>query len=94
MSKIGSCYLKTGRLGEAVEILEKGINRVDFSTRVYTINRVVAQYELGVAYEESGWKNKAIAQYEEVIEIWNESEERNFRYVDAKERLKKLKASS
>ncbi len=93
MYKIGACHLKTGRLGEAVEMLEKGIKRVDAPTGSNLIHRVIAQYDLALAYEESGWKEKAIIQYEEVIEIWKESDDRNFRYLDAKERLAKLKAA-
>jgi hypothetical protein len=49
---------------------------------------------LGLAYEKSGWKAKAIEQYEEFLDIWKNADPGIPEVEDAKERLAKLKSES
>ncbi|MGB2698543.1 MAG: FlgO family outer membrane protein [Candidatus Zixiibacteriota bacterium] len=48
-------------------------------------------YLLGISYERSGWKNKAIAQYEEFLKIMKDADPGIPEVEDAKERIKKLR---
>ncbi len=91
---LSRAYLEAGRLGEAVTELEKTLSRYDERRPGYPIWAVKAYYLLGLAYERSGWKSKAIAQYEEFLDIWKNADAGISEVADAKERLKKLKISS
>ena len=91
---LGRAYLESGRLGEAVAELEKALSRYDENRASFAIWSVKAVYLLGLAYEKSGWNNKAIAQYEEFLDIWKNADPGRPEITDAKERLRKLKASS
>ena len=91
---LARAYLETGRLGEAVDVLEKALSSYS-SDRVWTpILAVKAYYLLGLAYEKSGWNKEAIEQYEEFLEIWKDADPRIPEVEDAKERLAKLKPES
>ncbi len=48
-------------------------------------------YHLARLYEEKGWSDKAIKQYEKFLEIWKDADEDLPEKIDAKERLAKLK---
>jgi serine/threonine protein kinase/predicted Zn-dependent protease len=91
---LSRAYLESGRLGEAVTELEKTLSRYDERRPTYPIWAVKAYYYLGLAYEKSGWNNKAVAQYEEFLDIWKNADPGIPEVTDARERLKKLKASS
>ncbi|HVP37237.1 MAG TPA: bacterial transcriptional activator domain-containing protein, partial [Terriglobales bacterium] len=88
---LSGIYLKIGRLGEAVAELEKGLKRYSGNRAYLSIYGVKACYLLGLAYEKSGWKDKAIQQYEEFLDIWKNADPGIPEVADAKERLKKLK---
>ncbi|MCJ7459270.1 MAG: protein kinase [candidate division Zixibacteria bacterium] len=88
---LSGIYLKLGKLSEAVAQLEKGLLRYDYNRALYTIYAVKAYYLLGLAYEKSGWNNKAIEKYEEFLDIWKNADPGIPEVADAKERLKKLK---
>jgi tetratricopeptide (TPR) repeat protein len=92
-SRLAEIYLKTGRLDEAVTQLEKALSRYD-SDRVWRTDAVKAYYLLGLAYEKSGWNKKAIEKYEEFLDIWKNADPGIKEVADAKERLRKLQASS
>jgi tetratricopeptide (TPR) repeat protein len=87
---LSEIFLKTGRLDEAVTLLEKALSRYD-NDRVWRTDAVKAYYLLGLAYEKSGWNKKAIGQYEEFLDIWKNADPGIPEVADAKERLKKLK---
>ena len=55
---------------------------------------VLVYYQLGRAYEDSGWKNKAIAAYEEFLEIWKDADPGMKEVEDARERLATLKGGA
>jgi len=90
---LARAYIESNRLGEAVEILEKTTNRYDDLRARRPIRSVKVHYLLGLAYEKSGWSNKAIEQYEIFLDIWKNADEGIVEIEDAKERLAKLKNS-
>ncbi len=74
--------------------MEKTLLRYDEKRPTYSIWAVKAYYLLGLAYEKSGWNNKAVAEYEEFLDIWKNADPGIPEVTDAKERLRKLKANS
>ena len=48
-------------------------------------------YELGMIYEQKGWKGKAIEQYEKFLELWKNADPGLPEVEDAKARLAELK---
>jgi len=84
-------YLESGRLGEAVAKLEKVLSSYDANRIGVPIWAVKAYYLLGLAYEKSGWRKKAIEQYEEFLDIWKDADSGIPEVEDARERLKKLR---
>jgi serine/threonine protein kinase/Flp pilus assembly protein TadD len=91
---LGKAYLESGKIGEAVAELEKALLRYDNIRASLPIWAVKAYYLLGLAYEKSGWKAKAIEKYEEFLDIWKNADPGIPEVEDAKERLKKLRAES
>ncbi len=89
---LAKIYLETGRLDEAVAELEKALSRYDQNRS--GIEAVKAYYLLGLAYEKSGWNKKAIEKYEEFLDIWKNADPGIPEVTDAKERLRKLNAST
>jgi len=87
-------YLETGRLAEAVSGLEKALNRFDDNRANIPTWSVKAHYLLGLAYEKSGWNQKAIEKYQEFLDIWKEADPGIKEVEDAKQRLAKLKAGA
>jgi len=85
-------YIKLGRLAEAVSELEKMLSQYD-QTRATAmpIWAVKAYYLLGLAYEKSGWNQKAIKNYEEFLDIWKNADPGIAEVEDAKQRLARLK---
>jgi tetratricopeptide (TPR) repeat protein len=87
---LGTSYLGDGQLGNAVATLEKA-NKILDGTRGGTPDMgVLCHYYLGRAYEKSGWKDKAIAQYETFLYIWKNADPGIEEIEDAKRRLTKL----
>jgi len=91
---LARAYLESGRLGEAVAELEKALSRYDDFRAYVPIWAVKAHYLLGLAYEKSGWTNKAIEKYDEFLEIWKDADPGIHEVEDAKERLEKLRVES
>jgi len=90
---LAEIYLKRGRLDEAVTQLEKALSRYD-DDRAWTTMAVKSYYLLALAYEKSGWNKKAIEKYEEFLDIWKNADPGIPEVTDAKERLRKLNAST
>ncbi len=84
-------YLKSNQLGKAVSELETALNRYDVNRTWNCIWAVKAYYYLGLAYEMSGWNDKAIEQYETFLDIWKNADRGIEEIVDAGERLARLK---
>jgi serine/threonine protein kinase/Tfp pilus assembly protein PilF len=91
---LGQAYLESGKIGEAVALLEKALSRYDDYRVGVPIQAVKAYYLLGLAYEKSGWKAKAIEKYGEFLDIWKNADPGMPEVEDAKERLKKLRVES
>jgi serine/threonine protein kinase/Tfp pilus assembly protein PilF len=91
---LSEAYLGSGKIGEAVAELERALSRYDDSRVNSPIWAVKAYYLLGLAYEKSGWKAKAIEKYEEFLDIWKNADPGIPEVQDAKERVKKLRAES
>ncbi len=89
---LAKVYLESGRVGEAVAMLEKALSRYDEDRATSPIWEVKAYYLLGLAYEKSGWNKKAIEKYEEFLDIWKNADPGIKEVEDAKERLKRLKS--
>ncbi len=92
-NSLASAYLETGRLGEAVTEFEKALSRYDVDRAFYSIKAVQIYYLLGLAYEKSGWDQKAIEKYEEFLDIWKNADPGIKEIDDAKARLARLKGS-
>ena len=91
---LAQAYLETGRLDESVKGLEKLLNRYHEERAYSPIWSVKAHYLLGLAYEKSGWKQKAVEKYQEFLDIWKEADPGISEIADAKQRLAKLKAGA
>lgn len=74
-----------------MDVLEAGLQRYDLVRATTPIWSVKAHYWLGLAYEESGWKSKAIEQYETFLEIWENAEPGIPALGDARRRLQVLR---
>jgi tetratricopeptide (TPR) repeat protein/predicted Ser/Thr protein kinase len=89
---LGLAYLEAGRLGDAVDELEASLDDYgDERLNSSPVRSVLVYYQLGRAYEGSGWTNKAIAAYEEFLEIWKNADPGLRDVEDARERLANLK---
>jgi len=87
---LAQAYLKAGKLGEAVAVLEQMFSRYD-SGRAFCFPGVVKDhYILGTAYEKSGWTGKAIEQYQAFLEIWKDADPGIPEVEDARQRLARL----
>ena len=87
---LARAYLEAGRHGEAVSLLESVLNRYDEARAIRPIWSVRGHYYLALAYERSGWNRKAVEQYEEFLEIWNDADPALAEVDDARERLERL----
>jgi tetratricopeptide (TPR) repeat protein len=93
-SILAETYLEAGRHDLAVARLEKALSRYDLSRALSTVRAVKAYYLLGMAYEASGWNEKAIEQYETFLEIWKDADPGIQAVEDARGRLERLRAAS
>jgi hypothetical protein len=72
-------------------MLEEALPLYDLDDFAPVGTRVLLHYDLGVAYEASGWDNKAIEQYEIFLDIWMNADPGLESVEDAKARLARLK---
>jgi tetratricopeptide (TPR) repeat protein len=91
---LAEAYLNLGRLGEAVDALEKALESYDEDRAASPIWGVKAHYLLGLAYERSGWTRKAIEKYEEFLRFWQDADPGIFGVDDATARLARLKGQA
>ena len=91
---LGLYYLKAGRLSDAVSTLEECLGRYDRINLGNPEWYVITHYWLGQAYEQSGWTDKAIEQYETFLDIWKNADTGLESVEDAKARLARLKGES
>lgn len=96
---LGRAYLELSRLDEAVVNFEKAISLARYNSgeeyREFPAIRVVkAHYFLGLAYEKSGWKTKAVEKYQEFLDFWKDADAGMGEVEDAKARLDALKGGA
>ncbi|MEE9270478.1 MAG: FlgO family outer membrane protein, partial [Candidatus Krumholzibacteria bacterium] len=91
---LAMAYLKAGRLAEAVGEFEGALKAFSPRSANYPTWVVKARFYLGTAYENSGWNNKAIEQYEEFLDIWKDADPGIEEVEDAKRRLAALKGEN
>jgi serine/threonine protein kinase/tetratricopeptide (TPR) repeat protein len=70
----GQAYLEADRLAEAVAILEGALSRYDEDRASNPAFSVRTRYFLGRAYEESGWRDKAVEQYRVLLDTWKDAD--------------------
>jgi serine/threonine protein kinase/Flp pilus assembly protein TadD len=87
---IARSYLEAGRLGDAVRMFEKSMQRHDANRAWYAADAVKGHYWMGLAYEESGWRDRAIRQYQIFLDIWKNADPGIDEIDDARERLARL----
>jgi tetratricopeptide (TPR) repeat protein len=92
--RVGESYLLAGRLADAVTALEEAAIKYDSNRITGGLAGVKVHYLLGQAYEESGWTDKAIQQYETFLSIAYDPDPGILPVEDAKQRLERLKAQS
>ena len=93
LGRIGVSYFKAKKIGRAVEVLEEATTRIDYRTGENPVRDVWSQFYLAKAYEASGWKDKAIAQYEKFLHLMEDADDGILVHIEAKENLAKLKAA-
>ena len=89
---LGQAYIETGQLDKAVSRLEKCTN--DYSEfRLYDpVTSVLTHYYLGIAYEKSGWNDRAAEQFEKFLGLWHKADPNLKEVADARNRLMKLRS--
>ncbi|MCH7878419.1 MAG: protein kinase [candidate division Zixibacteria bacterium] len=90
--QLGRAYLANGQLAEAVEMFTKALSRYDSNRMQRAGANVKAYYYLGIAYEKSGWTDKAIEQYVTFLNIWKNADPEIKEIDDAKARLAQLRS--
>jgi tetratricopeptide (TPR) repeat protein len=91
---LASAYLEAHRLAEAVDLFEDILSMYDAERKGFVVQVVKCHYLLGLAYEQSGWNDKAIEQYEEFLDIWKGADPGIDEIEDARRRLTELKQAS
>ncbi len=86
------CLLQ-GRLDRAVELLEAALHVFAGARKWQILSDVKHHYFLGMAFERSGWKTKAIDQYRMFLDIWKDADAGFDEISDAKSRLVNLEGN-
>ncbi len=92
--RLGKASRLVGRLDEAVEWLVMARDYVDMDRLSLFPFSILVYYELGLAYEASGWNEKAIDSFETFLQIWQNADYRPPEMNDAEQQLTKLRSDS
>jgi tetratricopeptide (TPR) repeat protein len=92
--RLARAYQEAGRLSDAVRTYESLHHYYDITWGEDPVAAVVMLYYAGLAYESSGWNDKAIERYEEFLTIWKDADPGIPIAIDAKQRLERLKRGS
>ena len=77
---------------DAAKAYETMLGRYDFLRANWPDWSAEAHYNLGLAYEESGWNDKAIEQYEIFLNLWKDAHIDLPQIGDSQKRLSRLKS--
>jgi tetratricopeptide (TPR) repeat protein len=91
---LGRSYLEANRLDRAVDTFTQITSCFTRSRAFYAIWDVKTHYFLGLAYEKSGWVEKAIEHYDIFLSYWQNADEGLKTVNDARERVARLKAGN
>jgi serine/threonine protein kinase/tetratricopeptide (TPR) repeat protein len=91
---LAQIYIDDQRIDEAITLLETMLNRYTGDRLQYPPFAARAYYLLGTAYQQAGLPLKAAEQFHTFLEIWKDADPSLEEVVDAKKRLKELRASS
>jgi serine/threonine protein kinase/tetratricopeptide (TPR) repeat protein len=91
---LAKSYQEWGKLGEAVAEYERLLSNYSAGRIGWCASSVMMHYSLGLCYEQSGWTDKAIEQYETFLDIWKNADEGLASVDDARARLAQLKSES
>ena len=91
---LSEAYLAAGSLADAVKELEKAVLSYDAARAENPILSPKLHYLLGQAYEQSGWKDKAVEQYREFLRFWGDGDPGIASVEDARKRLAGLGAGT
>ena len=81
-------------MSEAVREYERILTRYDESWAIEPTLAVTLHYYAGIAYERSGWNDRAIERYEEFLTIWQDADPGIDLVDDAKLRIERLRHGS
>ncbi len=84
------CCLRAGELEKAVSQLEYRTRFLDDAIAANPYEGIRCIYPIGVAYEQSGWRDKAAVQYKKFLDIWENADPGIEEIADARARLAKL----
>jgi serine/threonine protein kinase/Flp pilus assembly protein TadD len=87
---LGRIELEVKKLGEAVAEFQR-LDEDHFNPSRFGNFGTILHYHLGVAYEQSGWTDKAIGEYEKFLDILKNADTAIPEIADARQRLAKLK---
>jgi len=91
---LGQTYVKKQSFEKAVEILESTRKEFSVGRLMVATSSAEIYYFLGIAYEKSGWKEKAINNFKTFLNIWKDADSGIDEIEDAKKRLAYLKSAS
>ncbi len=89
---LGRAYIEAGQLDKAVWSLERGVNDYGEGRLFDPVGSVLIHYYLGIAYEKSGWNDRAAEQFEKFLGLWHKAPADQKEVADARNRLMKLRS--
>jgi len=88
--KLAKLYIDQGMLEKAVDLLERNVSYFNADDAFDAWSTVRFHYLHGIAYERSGWKDKAAKEYGTFLDIWKNADPGIKEVDDARSRLTAL----
>ena len=91
---LGRAHRLNSNIEDAVTTLSRAVTYIDAADHLalFPFN-ILVHYELGLAYEASGWNQKAADSYTKFLDIWKGADFESAEMADAGERLARLSAT-
>ncbi len=90
---LARAYIQNGQLHMAITEYEKLIT-FDPNSKDRRLIHPKYHYRLAKLYQEKGWPEKAIKEYEKFLEIWKDADKNLPESIDAKKRLAFLRETA